>query len=74
MTIKIEKGIPAPEYTTPRQKYPFTQMDVGDSFFAPVPAVKLNNASARHKHLGKKFTIRAVTENGVAGARCWRVG
>lgn len=67
MAIEIEKGISAPSQ---RGKYPFTAMEVGDSFFVPgVTTSKLVNAAQAHRSNGRKYTTR--TENG--GARVWRI-
>jgi hypothetical protein len=63
--IKIEKGIPIP---TPRKKYPFFTMKVGESFFSDKPGVA--NLSSIHSRKGKeKFTCRKVE----GGWRVWRV-
>lgn len=75
--LKIEKNVPIPDamrFGKPR-KYPFAEMDVGDSFFAPnvgisAMAGSITYASKRH---GKKFATRFLTENGVKGVRVWRV-
>ena len=90
-TIQIDKYIAIPQRKSaagnllPKQeKYPWSHMKPGDSFFVPGakscatdnrPGVKthmtLNNA--RQRFPGTKWTIRAVTENGVNGVRVWRV-
>jgi hypothetical protein len=31
--IKIEKGVPVPSAVTRKSKYPFKEMEIGDSFF-----------------------------------------
>lgn len=69
----IEEDIPIPDAhrglgVSP--KYPFREMNIGDSFF--VPDMKANELSARATYYGKslnmKFTVRAVE----GGARIWR--
>lgn len=72
--IKIDKGIPVP----PRHgeaKYPYGQMQVGDSFFCSGPSQ--SNLASRAGHvghaMGAKFSVRKAVENGVAGFRVWRV-
>jgi hypothetical protein len=72
--FEIEKNIPAPNGTGKagaRPKYPFAQMDVGDSFFVPgMKSSALSNATQWHaSKTGKKFTCTAEAD----GARCWRV-
>lgn len=71
--FKIEKGVEAPAGTK-RRKYPFQDMDIGDSFF-------IEDASPRHNHQiyaaasyagsrhGKTFTVRTVE----GGYRVWRL-
>lgn len=72
--FNIEKNIQLPNNTGKpgaRPKYPFAQMEVGDSFFAPgMKANALSNASQWHaSKTGKKFTCTKEAD----GARCWRV-
>jgi hypothetical protein len=69
--IKIDKGvpIPAPNFG-PISKYPFTELEVGDSFFVKEKQTVMASACAGHgKRHNKKFTTRS--ENG--GTRVWRV-
>lgn len=71
--IKIEKGVPVPPRRTRKgiSKYPFRQMEVGDSFLMPdytvVRAWGILGPYA--KRLGQKYTVRTVE----GGARVWRV-
>ena len=75
--IKIDKDIPIAAHPpkTKVSKYPWPDMEVGDSFF--LPGIKTADFSgAAHSaglRTGKKFSLRSVTEDGVEGARCWRV-
>jgi hypothetical protein len=72
--IKIERGVPIPKQTRD-SKYPFAYMDIGDSFFVPgAKAASLQNAAKHHsKRTGHAYSSRTVTENGVDGARIWRI-
>ena len=68
MEIKIEKNIPLP--LRPRSdKYPLAQLEVGDSFFAPIGAAAL---AAHARRFGKanqrKFIVRPEGD----GSRVWR--
>ena len=67
---KIDKGIPLPN-----GRYPFADLDVGESFF--VPNANANSVSSTASRLGKAlgaaFVCRRVKENGVPGMRVWRV-
>lgn len=70
--IKIEKNVPLPMCPA---RFPFTAMEVGDSFFAAnVTGSALSNASSHSRQrLGHKYTTKTITENGVIGARIWRI-
>lgn len=73
MSFKIEKGIQAPEYQ-PRQKYPFSEMEVNDSFFIKGAGMKerkkLSAAACTYgQNHNKVFTVRSVD----GGVRIWRV-
>lgn len=65
--LPIDKGIPLPT------KYPFAEMNVGDSFVVPAKVNRsaVNVAAMRfgRKH-GMKFTVR-LTKDGTL--RCWRI-
>lgn len=74
MTYEIEKNIPVPEKEGP--KYPFKQMEVGDSFFVECQGFdayrKIANAAnsfQRRCDMPIKFTVRMLTE----GVRVWRI-
>lgn len=83
MTFTIDKGIPVPHYSgvgnphgRPRE-YPFDQMEVGDSFFAPRGEKTRYWLWALADQFGKdhggKFRVAAWEQGGVVGARCWRI-
>lgn len=72
MKFEIRSDIPIPEPLRGVAKYPFDELEVGQSFFVPnASGSKLHSAAIRCKP--KKFTVRRVNENGVWGARMWRV-
>lgn len=69
MSFKIEKGIPLPKAIRGKpKKYPWHEMDVGDSFVGGVSARSL--VSRAGKAIGFKFTSRKIGENEF---RIWRV-
>ena len=68
--IEITKGLPTPRGR--KSKYPFRDMEVGDSFFSPGNSVIGIHGCAR-RHRPMKFTCRSVVEDGVAGIRVWRI-
>ena len=68
--IRVEKGIPVPG-----KKYPYLEMEVGDSFLIPTtvkhPAGvgrEGRNHAARH---GKDMDFKAMKV--ADGYRCWRI-
>lgn len=76
--IKIEKGIPIPPPTSQGNvKYPWREMEVGDSFFVSAKTPK--DCSRMQSGFGAswkrfkpmKFTSRI--ENEGAGVRVWRI-
>ena len=71
MTIKIEKGIPMPAPYV-RKRFPFDDMEVGDSFFVPdaTPRSIAGSVSQARKRLpGRMFNCRRVD----GGTRVWRL-
>ena len=76
--FEIRKNVPVPASTREGfrkpSKYPFTSMEVGDMFFVPGAKKSFSSlVSANSKRLGRKFTVRSVTNGEVAGMGCWRV-
>lgn len=85
MAFEIEKGVPIPPPIASRQRYRFSEMAVGDSFFIPYPAgqkalvsngrdrllTAVTNAAAKPHpdRIGWKFDTRPVD----GGVRCWRI-
>jgi hypothetical protein len=74
MSFKIEKNvaIPASVRTGGKSKYPWNELDVGDSFF--VPGAKVSTfytltTGQNKKDPGKRFIARKDGE----GVRVWRV-
>lgn len=69
--IKIEKNISLP---LPKSRYPFSELETGDSFF--IPLVSINNINShkqnffrrRREMKDRKFICRAVE----GGVRVWR--
>lgn len=74
--FKIEKNIPVPPRAGGRNgsKYPFRQLEVGDSTFVEGKPSKIASAlQAAGKTMPKaSFTSRATTEEGKDGVRVWR--
>ena len=75
MSIAVESNIPAP---SGRSGYPFSAMEVGDSFKINAAAGEdskkaATSVGASARNYGKKhpskFTVRLID----GGVRCWRV-
>lgn len=69
--IKIEKGIPLtnPVHPGGQRKYPFGEMELGDSFYWDGKRHRVDSAASYYgKRNNKKFAVRKEG----SGARCWR--
>lgn len=53
-------------------KYPWKQIAVGESFFAPNRTTHAMHGCAIH-HKPKKFSCKEVIKKGVFGTRVWRI-
>lgn len=79
--IKIDKNVPIKDKSFGGRvpKYPFSQMEIGDSFVAGDYSYKLqnsvgNSALVYNKRYGLgKFISRKVSENGKDVLRVWRI-
>lgn len=77
--MNIEKGIPLPVRSNSKHKYPFDDMEVGDSFYVQGEGRELSrfkaHVSTQNRRLrddritGRYFTVRTVE----GGVRCWCV-
>ena len=71
MKFKIDKNIPMPAIKHGNAKYPFDEMEVGDSILVKGVAAARSCKQAAYKYgkqNGKKFAARAAAN----GARIWR--
>lgn len=73
MTYQIEKNVPLPPKSQPgrKEKYPFREMEVGDSFLV-TDQKKQPSVTGAGKKYGMTFVSRTVVEGGVKGYRVWR--
>jgi len=73
VAMKIDKNIPLPGGVDPRERYPFSDMALGDSFLVVDATWIKNLRSAAYmyskRHPGTRFTCRRYGE----GWRLWRV-
>jgi len=70
--IQLDKHVPIPEGMHAGSKFPWTQMDVGDSFLAPgVKNANSMNSGIAHAQRKTGFTFRS--RNTPDGVRVWRI-
>lgn len=73
MKIEIEKGVPIPHpYSKRTPKYPWRDMEIGDSFIAHgiKSAASLNTPrAAAQTNTGYKFLVSTTPD----GVRVWRI-
>lgn len=71
-TITIEKGVEIPAYRARGIKYPFEQMQPGDSFVIPkkTGAASVTVSYWKKKLPGREFTVRQIGED---SSRVWRI-
>lgn len=70
--IEIEKGVPLPTTEPVKcRKYPYTTMEIGDSFLVTdrTPEAVGSSASQMGKRLNRKFRSAKTRE----GVRVWRI-
>jgi hypothetical protein len=73
MGFKIEKGIPMPRRGRPcGSKYPFDQMEIGDSFVIPDEKVKSVRAIVVSRRKTRKDPHCYVVGRYQNSYRCWR--
>jgi hypothetical protein len=66
--VEVSKDVPLP---VSRKKYPYTDMDVGDSFF--VPEGKLQLVCNYNYRAGKRLGLKFIARKEDGGVRVWRV-
>lgn len=77
MSIEITGSVPPPGETRGRKpKYPFNDLESGQSFFVPESTASKRSvqaaASAFARRTEVKLTTRESVEDGVQGTRVWR--
>jgi len=81
--VTIDIGIPLPQDRRSNVRYPFGNMEIGDSFFVTVVSGDngdrlKNRLSQATRTFGKrqdperKFILRTRLENEISGVRVWR--
>jgi len=74
--IQTESNVPMPTPKTPKGRYPFKLLEIGDSFAVPIAEVDRADAAARHYGKTSDTKRRRFTrrQDKVAGTvRFWRV-
>jgi hypothetical protein len=68
--MKIDKGIPMPKRNTRNSRYPWKELEVGDSFFIPGSSNGYSTVTYANKvYAPKRFACRKDN----AGVRIWRI-
>ena len=67
INVGLDKDIPVPE---PRKRYPYREMEIGDSFF--VPAGGIQNICNQNYRTGKKLGRSFIARKEDGGVRVWR--
>ena len=77
MKIQIEKGVPVPKNITRKSKYPFLEMQIGDSFFIKekedVKKAQRKMAAIANMFCKKNSEYKFKTQAFEAGVRIWRI-
>ena len=73
MAFSIDRGVKIPQskYGTGTGKYPWHQLEVGDSFF--VPETQLASSKSRPATPLFNTSSRVCVENGTKGIRVWKI-
>ena len=67
INVELEKGVPLP---VSRKKYPYKEMEVGDSFF--VAEAGIQNVCNQNYRMGKKLGMSFIARKEGDGVRVWR--
>ena len=72
--MKIEKDIPAPVGGPSNLKYPFHEMEVGDSiFFADEPQASQSKPVIAARNFARTYGRKVVSRSEGTGVRIWRI-
>jgi hypothetical protein len=71
--VVIESNIPIPETAYRASRYPFEDMEVGQSFLFP-DGTTASNAYRYAKTANMKLDRTFIVRNTAQGRRCWRIG
>lgn len=67
---KIDKGIPIQKFNS-LTKYPWAEMEVGDSFF--VPGTRVTRLNGSKAYWERKLSTKYITRTKEGGVRVWRI-
>lgn len=74
MIPEIENGVPIPKKASGVKKYPFEDLKVGQSFWTTTSSYTMSPLAYKWgKELGRKFTVRSMSDGTEHGVRVWRV-
>lgn len=69
-TYKIEKNVPLPAGGLNARKYPFGDMEIGDSLFVTERTNSFRNAATAY---GRAHGIKLISATVDGGVRVWRI-
>lgn len=69
--MQVDKNIPLPNAKTSGNKYPWRQMEVGDSFL--VQNREHANVCSVAANAGKRYGMKFATRKEADGVRVWRI-
>lgn len=72
MTFVIEKNIPIGKQVR-KSKYPFAQMENGDSFFVPTGDQDPHRVASRIHNHARHQNVRIATRQTENGIRVWKI-
>lgn len=74
MSVKIEKNVPVPEKAASTSQYPFSQMEVGDSFYAEKkPSTVYGSSNSFKKGKKEYYEWEFSSRKEGTGSRTWRL-
>jgi hypothetical protein len=73
--LRIDRGISLPRHSGEYYKYPWGDLNIGDSFFVERARITTLSSLALRagRRLSKRFTCRSLVEDGVPGVRVFRI-
>ena len=71
--FKIEKDVPIPAPSNNIGRYPFRQLNIGESVHIEIGEAKFSSLRSRLTHIQQKTGARFATRKTETGIRVWRI-